>query len=1093
MIAQAQDPTARHAALVLAFAGAGAQLAASAADAWFLASFGPRFLGGVIAASSLLVAVTLALVGALSDQRDRRRTLIVLAASGAVILPALDLAHRLGARTSAVVAMIVVKQLQAAVDLGFWVAIAERFDARSARRVVPWLTAAGGLGATAGAALVIPIAEAGGASAALLAGAAMMAAAAALATRLPAARRFGSAPAPGSSLRWGGGWEQLQRQPLARGLAVVVALGGAFASLAYFVLGAGAAARYPDAGALAQFLGGVRALSQAVMLVAQVAIAPRLLARAGIGGALLIAPIGAAVAAVLVAITGGLGAAALVQVQARVLDGALEAPAEKLAQNLLPAEIRGRVGGFLDGVAKRAGAVTGGVGATALVAWPRVFAAVLGAVAVAWVVAALVLRARLPGWALTALGSPTPRRTGDADVEEDDVILGPAAARRIAAELDRHEPVLAAGVAARMHQAGAIDARPLIASLLPRTPPDEQAQVAAALWSCARVPVAAAATESLTGMTAMASVTGMVSMTGVTRPMRSEREGLSALRAAAAALPGLTDDAAEWVARTAGVIARGRRVELAGDRAGAAGAALMIARARADGEAPAIDVAIDLALDDDDPAVQAAGVRDLAVEVEALAAAPDGRGFELGRKLLRITRRGRPGEDGDLAHAVAAIGALARGARGLHDAEAVLFRTEAYELVRRLADRHVDPAAPATAAAALTALAAWSATCPPEDVHLLADALGDRDDDVRDAAAAALRRLGASAAPDLARAAGFGRRAARDRALALLRELPVTTRTLDRLVDAELDALDRGALHAAALADLRDPWVTRRLGERLDEIGHTTLLLVAARERSTAIAAGARLLRHAHGKDERARALEALDAALPRALALRLLPALDAGELAARVRGAVVRSGGPPGRDAVIKAELTGGDPLLRPLLVRALGADRARYRTAIADAARAAAAEVSPLDLLRRITAPAEDGQDVPAAVEKMLLLAGLPLLAEATTPQIGALAERAEVLDLAADDILCADGERLDALVVVAEGALVMGDRRITAGQAVDELAPMAPRPVPAAVVADGAARLVRVARVDFEELVDDEPGLAAALLRLLGERLRASDRSP
>jgi CRP-like cAMP-binding protein len=142
----------------------------------------------------------------------------------------------------------------------------------------------------------------------------------------------------------------------------------------------------------------------------------------------------------------------------------------------------------------------------------------------------------------------------------------------------------------------------------------------------------------------------------------------------------------------------------------------------------------------------------------------------------------------------------------------------------------------------------------------------------------------------------------------------------------------------------------------------------------------------------------------------------------------------------------------------------------------------------LRRITEPADDDRNVPAAVEKMVLLSSLPLLGELTTPQIAALAERAQTVDLADGEVLHAEGERLDALVIVADGELRLGERAITAGHAVDELAPMAPRPLPVALVAAVATRLVRVARVDFEELVDDEPGLAAALLRHLGERLRA-----
>lgn len=1056
------DRQARLAAGALACASAGGQLAASAADAWFLAALGPRHLGVAIAGSSLLVAIVLAVVGALGDRRDRRRLLVGLAAGGVVLLPLLELSHQLGASATAVIGLIAVKQLQAAVELGFWIAIAERFDARATRRLVPWLSAAGGVGATLGAALVVPLAGRGGTTAVMLVAAAAMGGAALLAARLDPARRVAARTGRRRG-RWSDGVVALRRQPLARGLAVVVALAGAFASLAYFALGATAAGRYADAGELAQFLGGARAIAQAAMLLVQLAIAPRLLGWAGVGGALLIAPAGAAGAGGLLVVAGGLIVAALVQIQARVLDGAIEAPAEKLAQNLLPAELRGRIGGVLDGVAKRAGAVVGGLTAGLLVGAPRGLAIALVVTALGWLAAAIVLRGHLPGWALTALGGSARRRRGPAD-HDDEVVLGERGARRALALLDRASPVRAAELARDLHRAGAVDARPAIALYLPRATTAEQAAVARALWACVAAP--------------------------------GGREPSAALVAALAALPSVRDpDALEWTVRAVGVLGRGRGSKLDGLITAGAGAAVAaaVARARLVGASAAIDDAIVLGLDDDDPAGGAAALRDLAIEVEAATAAGDPRRHELGRRLLRIARRDRPGTPDDRAAAIAAIGVLAAASAAMADAEAVLLRTEGHELLRRLADRRAEPAPPPVAAAALLALATWSKLVPTEDVHLIAEGLGDRDDDVRDAAEAGLRALGTAAAPELARLAGFGRRLARDRALALLRDLPVTAVVLDMLIAAELAALDRVVLHARALVELGDAWVLRRLDERVAELGHTTLLLVAARERSDEIAHAARLLRAARGRAERARALEALDAGLPRSLAVVLLPALDDVAPAQRAAGAVDRRASPadrpPDLDAAITAELAGDDALTRAALVRALGDRRAHYRRAIADAAQVAAATIDPFALLRRIATDDEEDDDVPAPVELMLLLAQVPLLRELTTAQLAALVERAEVVDLADGDVLYADGERVEALIVVTDGALAAGERRFTAGHALDELAPLAPRPTVERVVAVGPTRLARITRLELDELVDDEPGLAAVLLRALGERLRPS----
>jgi CRP-like cAMP-binding protein len=117
--------------------------------------------------------------------------------------------------------------------------------------------------------------------------------------------------------------------------------------------------------------------------------------------------------------------------------------------------------------------------------------------------------------------------------------------------------------------------------------------------------------------------------------------------------------------------------------------------------------------------------------------------------------------------------------------------------------------------------------------------------------------------------------------------------------------------------------------------------------------------------------------------------------------------------------------------------------------------------------------------------------LLSGLTTRQLAELAEAARWQDLGDGDVVVAAGELVDALLVVATGSLRVDDpaapRTIGAGQVLDDLAVVAPSPAPAPVVAAEPTRLLRLPRVDFEELVDDVPGLAAAVCRVLGTRAR------
>jgi AAA family ATP:ADP antiporter len=1078
------------AGLVFALASAGAAMTAAAADAMFLAEVGPGRLGEAVAISSALLAIVLAVVGGLADRLERRRVLASLAIVSAVVVAALAALAVVAPRAAAVLTLIGGKQLAAATDLAFWVTIAERVDARRSQRLLPLLAAVGGIGATIGAALVIPIAPAVGPRGVLVAGALLLGLAGLGATQLAATRHVTAPPARVGALvvrSWRDGARAVRRHPLALHLALVVGAAGVFGSLAYFALGVGVAARGGSANDFAELLGAVRGGGQLATLIVQLVVAPRLLARLGTGRALLVAPLVALASGLGLVVAPVLAVAIATQVSARLLDASVETPAEKLAQTLLPSLVRGRVAGFLDGTAKRAGAMLGGLIAAVLAGAPEAFYVGCAVAAALWAIAASRIARELPALAIE-------HATGDAhiDVMDDRVIAA------LVRELDGARPERAAELLARMHERGRVDAVPALARAAhPNAVP--------AVW---RALIAALDTPQ-------------------------EQHGRPLLEAAQAASARVRELAVRAVGLAGGVSSDA--VEQWRDHADPAVAlAAEIARRR---------LASEEVLDELGDAIRGPGsvtgassghgssmtrgraaMDELVVEISrALAARADERALEAARKLATALRRGR-GDTPSRASGFAALARLVTACRERRSAELSLARADLLELARERVELGASQPAPETAlvslmrttpsggadeapeiAAALKlygALLEGQGAVEPEDLRRVARALGEPDDDVRAAAEDALAALGPAAAGELIATVAWGRRRARDRAAALLAELPVTPVTLDRLVDGELDALEQTAMALAVMTEPGDELVARRLDERLREIAHTVLLLVAARRRSRAIARAAVAWRHARGGLERARTLAVIEAALPRALVGRLVEAVD--ELTPADRAATLARAGiaPPTRDAVVRVEVAGRDRLARALVLHALGAaGRSAHRDTIARAAHAEVLSASPADLLRRLAAavddPIEEGADMPSRVETLIALGRVPLLASLTTRQLADVAERARWATLREGTVVVTGGDPIDALIVVEDGELRMAERAFGKGEVVDELACVAPALAPADLVVAVGARVIRLERVDFEELVDDVPGLASAVCRALGERARRAEdaqyRSP
>jgi hypothetical protein len=562
------------------------------------------------------------------------------------------------------------------------------------------------------------------------------------------------------------------------------------------------------------------------------------------------------------------------------------------------------------------------------------------------------------------------------------------------------------------------------------------------------------------------------------------------------------------------------------------------------------------AIRDGGPAAETA-IDELAVEItRSLAGDAEPRMREAARQLTRALRRGH-GNSSSRAAGFAALASVVLRGRDQRSAELSLLRADLLELARDRVETAASPSAPAhlltslmrppggrddvapEVAAALRlygALLDGADLIETDDLRRITRALGEPDDDVRAAAETALVTLGPAATGELIATAAWGRRRARDRAAALLADLPVTATAIDRLIDAELDALARTHQTLAILTEPGDELLVRRLTERLGEIAHTVLLLVAASRRSPAIARAAVAWRHARGGLERARTLAVIEAALPRALVGPLVDAVD--ELTPADRAAALARTGtaPPTRDASIRVELAGRDRLARALVLHTLGADgRSAHRDTIAKAARAEALATSPRDLVHKLSQalardpsrldlrstdrfrsagspgsespsgngdrpagaraalealPDDEGTDMPSRVETLIALGRVPLLASLTTRQLADVAERARWTHAREGAIVITGGDLLDALIVVEDGELAYGERTIGKGEVVDELACVAPVTTTTDLRVVRAARLIRLDRVDFEELVDDVPGLAAAVCRALGERARRAE---
>ena len=148
----------------------------------------------------------------------------------------------------------------------------------------------------------------------------------------------------------------------------------------------------------------------------------------------------------------------------------------------------------------------------------------------------------------------------------------------------------------------------------------------------------------------------------------------------------------------------------------------------------------------------------------------------------------------------------------------------------------------------------------------------------------------------------------------------------------------------------------------------------------------------------------------------------------------------------------------------------------------------------LQCLTAPAtvSGGARMLSPVERVLILKSAPLFADTPDNVLAELAGLVEEVGLDEGQVVFNKGDQGDSLYVVVSGLVKVwdGDRllnELSDGEAFGELALLDPEPRLATVKASEPTRLLRLEQAHFREVLDSQPEVSAAILRVVTRYLR------
>jgi CRP-like cAMP-binding protein len=122
--------------------------------------------------------------------------------------------------------------------------------------------------------------------------------------------------------------------------------------------------------------------------------------------------------------------------------------------------------------------------------------------------------------------------------------------------------------------------------------------------------------------------------------------------------------------------------------------------------------------------------------------------------------------------------------------------------------------------------------------------------------------------------------------------------------------------------------------------------------------------------------------------------------------------------------------------------------------------------------------------------VLSEMSLFSEVSTRQLRKLARQAQFAELARGETVVVKGDDADSFYVILSGTAEVRSpaaRPLTTGDYFGELALLDNQPRSATVVATDDLHIMRLPREAFMELVDEQPGIAHAMLTELGARFR------